>query len=233
MIISVSTGLGPWGQKPDGPWATSEETAYPWPLARAIAAQVVIQPQDQGIVFHLPSFAEQECTLQACVPPPTFSHAETPEFQQVIHQDSHTPLPSDARLLSTPKRGYVASAKETKDNQVTVGVHFSLLEFLNEAVRLCHPTEHSSLFPKGVKANIAYLSSKTVRQVVQDRTEEVKRWVALSTELVTKEGGLKSSLSPRIAEVLKDQRLCILKALLSEAGHEDLGLVDDIKTGLI
>ena len=55
----------PWGQKPDGSCATWEETAYPWPLARAIAAQVVIQLQDQGIVSHLPSFAEQECTLQA------------------------------------------------------------------------------------------------------------------------------------------------------------------------
>ena len=32
-----------WGQKPDGSWATSEETAYPWPLARAIATQVVLR----------------------------------------------------------------------------------------------------------------------------------------------------------------------------------------------
>ena len=50
----------PWGQKPDGSWATSEETAYPWPLARAIAAQVVLQLQEQGLVCHLPSFAKQE-----------------------------------------------------------------------------------------------------------------------------------------------------------------------------
>ena len=40
-----------------------------------------------------------------------------------------------------------------------------------------------------------------------------------------------SSISPRIAEVLKDKRLCLLEILLSEAGHEDLGLVDDIKKG--
>ena len=53
----------PWGQKPDGTWATSEETAYPWLLARAIAAQAVLQLQD--LVCHLPSLAEQECTLQA------------------------------------------------------------------------------------------------------------------------------------------------------------------------
>ena len=53
----------------------------------------------------------------------------------------------------------------------------------------------------------------------------------MSTELATKEHELKSSLRPRIAEVLKDKRLCLLETLLTEAGHEDLGLVDDIKRG--
>ena len=121
----------PWGQKPDGSWATSEETAYPWPLARAIAAQAVIQLQDKGIVCHchFPSFAEQECTLQAMrastnIQPRRNLPPLVPEFKQVIHQDSHAPLPSHASLHSTPKRGYVASAKESKGNQVTVGVHF-------------------------------------------------------------------------------------------------------------
>ena len=55
----------PWGQRPDGSWATAEETAYPWPLARAIAAQVLLQLQELGVECHLPSFAEQEATLQA------------------------------------------------------------------------------------------------------------------------------------------------------------------------
>ena len=104
-------------------------------------------------------------------------------------------------------------------------------EFLDEAVRLCHPTEHRSLFPKEVRANVAHLSSKTVHQVAQERTEEVKRWIALSKELSTKERDLKSSISPRIAEVLKDKKLCLLERLLNEAGHEDVGLVDDIKKG--
>ena len=105
------------------------------------------------------------------------------------------------------------------------------LGFLTEAVRLCHPTEHSSLFLKEVRANIANLSSKTIHHVAKERAEEVKRWVALSTELSAEEKELKVSLSPRIAEVLKDKRLCLLETLLTEAGHEDLGLVDDIKKG--
>ena len=154
-----------------------------------------------------------------------------PEFKQVICQDSQTPLPTHARLLSTPKRGCVASAKESKGNQVTVGVHFSPEEFLNDAVRLCHPKEHNSLFPKEVRATIAHLSSKTVYQIALECTEEVKRWIALSKELSTKEQDLKSSLSPRIAEVLKDKKLCLLERLLEEAGHEDTGFVDDIRRG--
>ena len=40
-----------------------------------------------------------------------------PEFKQVIHQDAQAPLTAHARLLSAPKRGYVASAKESNDNQ--------------------------------------------------------------------------------------------------------------------
>ena len=95
-----------------------------------------------------------------------------------------------------PKTGYVASAKETKDHQVTVGVRFSPEEFLTEAIRLCHPTEHSSLFPKEVRANIAHFSSKTIHQVAKERTEEVRRWVTLSAELAAKERELKASLSP-------------------------------------
>ena len=95
----------PWGQKPDGSWARSEETAYPWPLARAIAAQVVIQLQDKGLVCHLPSFTEQECTLQAMraatnIPPRKNLPPLVPDFKQVIHQDSQAPLPTHARLLS-------------------------------------------------------------------------------------------------------------------------------------
>ena len=67
--------------------------------------------------------------------------------------------------------------------------------------------------------------------MAKERTEEVRRWVALTTELATNEQELKSSLSPRIAEVPKDKRLCPLETLPTEASNEDLGLVDDIKRG--
>ena len=53
----------------------------------------------------------------------------------------------------------------------------------------------------------------------------------MAKELSTKERDLKASISPRISEVLRDKRLCLLKQLLDEAGHEDIGLVEDITRG--
>ena len=87
------------------------------------------------------------------------------------------------------------------------------------------------MFPEEVRANVTHLSDRSVHQIALERTEEVKRWVALSKELSTKERDLKSSISPTIAEVLKDKKLCLLKQLLEEAVHEDTGLVEDIKRG--
>ena len=104
----------------------SEETAYPWPLARAIATQVVLQLQDQGVVCHLPSFAEQECTIQAMraasnIQPRKNLPPMVPEFKQVFCQSAQAPLPLNAWRLSTPKRGYVASAQGNNKDQITVG----------------------------------------------------------------------------------------------------------------
>ena len=85
-----------------------------------------------------PALPNKNVPCKPCVPPPTLSHAKIchqwcQNLKQVIHQNSQNPLPVHARLFSTPKRGYVASAKESKDNQVTVGVHFAPEEFLSEA----------------------------------------------------------------------------------------------------
>ena len=90
------------------------------------------------------------------------------------------------------------------------------------------------MLPKEVRANVTHLSERSVHQIALDRTEEVKRWVALSKELSNKERDLESSISPRIAEVLKDKETLSPEAaptVLDKAGHEDIGLVEDIKRG--
>ena len=156
-----------------------------------------------------------------------------PEFKEVVHKDCCAPLPSNARVLSTPKRGYVASAEEVKEGQeqVTVGVHFSPEEFVAEAVRLGHPTDRISLFPKEVKQNVEYIKKKSIHQLAIERTEEIRRWVNLAAGNADKESELKATLSPRIAEILKGKKLWLLDSLIRASGHEDLNLVEDIKKG--
>ena len=205
------------GQKPDGSWATAKETAYRWPLARAMATQVVLQLSTMSLAklcrrrMHTPSSASID-QRPASQPPPV------PEFTQLIHQSDSSPLPPHARKLSTPKRGYVASAPE---NHITVGIHVSLQGLVQEALRLQHPTEQQPLFPKEVRANVSRLTSKTVHQVAKERTEQGRKWTILVAELSEEERKLKGALSPRIAEVLKDKRLCLFDMLIREAGHED------------
>ena len=223
----------PWGQKPDGSWATAEETAYPWPLARAIAAQVLLQLQELGVECHLPSFAEQEATLQAMrsatnIQPRRNLPPLVPEFKQITTQADTASLPPHSRKLSTPKRGYVASAAK---DQVTVGIHFSPEEFVQEALRLRHPTEQQSLFPKEVRENVTHLSTCTVHQIAIERTEQIRKWTAFAINTDKEEKESKLALSHRIADVLKDKRLKLLDKLIADSGHEDHTLVDDLTKG--
>ena len=181
-----------------------------------------------------PVLPNRNAPCRLCGLPPTFSHVNT------CHQwclNSNKSLIKTLRLRclrmlgasALPKGGMSRVPKKTKT--VTVGVHLSPEEFLKEAIRLCHPTEQNCLFPKEVRTNVSHLSSRSIHQVALDRTEEVKRWVSMAKELSTKERDLKTSISPRISEVLRDKRLCRLKQLLNEAGHEDTGLVEDITRG--
>ena len=223
----------PWGQKPDGSWATSEETAYPWPLARAIAAQVLLQLQDFGVQCHPPSFAQQEATLQAMrastdIQPRKHLPPLVPEFKQISTQAHDASLPPYSRKLSTPKRGQIASA--TKDH-VTVGVHFSPEEFVAEALSLRHPTEQQSLFPREVKENVAYLSKSTIHEVAMKRTERIREWTSYAIDHDNREKSAKAVLSHRIASVLKEKRLGLLDKLIKDSGHEDVTLVDDLTKG--
>ena len=223
----------PWGQKPDGSWATAEESAYPWPLARSIAAQVLLQLQDLGVECHPPSCAEQEATLQAMraatnIQPRKNLPSLVPEFKEVTTQAESASLPSRARKLSTPKRGYVANAPK---GQVTIGIHFSPEEFIQEALSLRHPTEQQSLFPKEVRENVAHLSARTVHEVAIERTEQIRKWTAFAIDIDKEERAAKSNLSHRIADVLKDKRPKLLDKLIKDSGHEDLTLVDDLTRG--
>ncbi len=59
-----------WGQKPDGSWATAEETAYPWHLARAMAlCNLELKASCQALQNKNSHF--KQCEQQPCNLPKT------------------------------------------------------------------------------------------------------------------------------------------------------------------
>ena len=139
-----------------------------------------------------------------CEQQPTFNLANIYflQFQNFSNSSTNQTRPRCRHML--------ANSALPNGGMSRAGVHFSPEEFLQEALRLQRPTEQQSLFPKEVRTNVSYLTSKTVHQVAKERTEQVRR-----------------------ARVLEDKRLCLLDLLIREAGHEDLTLVDDSKRGFV
>ena len=67
---------------------------------------------------------------------------------------------------------------------------------------------------------MTYLSTRTVHQIAIERTEQIRKWTAfaIDTDKEEKEKASKSTLSHRIADVLKDKRLKLLDRLIKDSG---------------
>lgn len=120
----------PWGHTHSG-WATAEETAYPWLLCRKIATLVALHLQAFGVQCPTPTFATRQQTDSQS------SSKGLPwvsEFKAIRHIDASEPIPQDARLISTPAVGCIASA-----SQKTIGVHRTLEEFVQAVLEAGHP----------------------------------------------------------------------------------------------
>ena len=152
------------------------------------------------------------------------------EFRSVHQQPAYEPLPPNACRLSTPPRGFDASAGEV-DGKVTVGVHRSPEEFVSEAISIGHPTRMHSMFPDEISDVVCKCLNEGSRQIAMERTEEIKRWMHLAVSGDASEKALRDTRSTRRQEVLKGKKLCLLRTLLLEAGHDDIGLVDQLTHG--
>ena len=224
-----------WGRASAG-WATSEETAYPWQLCRAFAAQIVLLLQDLGALCPTPAFASQEATLQAArgLSNHQSGKASLPLVPEFKHADcSSRPLPPLSRALSTPRKGYVASAEGSQEDKtdITVGIHWSPEEFISEALKIGHPEQVTNLLPPELQCALDKNETTSLHAIGMERTSELRRWISLANRHAGDEAQLKTTLGERRAEVLKDKRILLLRQLIADSGHIDLSLPDDLARG--
>ena len=225
----------PWGQSPDGGWTTAEETAYPWDLCRAIASKVITQISKDGVACTPPVFALQEANLLTLrtatdIQPRKNLPPMVSEFVHIMPHPADRPIPPQARKLSTQYLGgRIASASDPAS--ITIGIHRTPDEFVKEALTIGHPTRLQSFFPDEITEVVHKYISAGPANAALIRTEELKRWVALSGDLQNAEAEIRAGMSDRRREILEGKKLALLKALLSDAGHSDVNLVDDLSAG--
>ena len=243
----------PWGRSPSGQWSTAEETTYPWELCRALAAKLALQLEKDGHNCTPPVFALQEASLQTMrattdLQPRRGLPPMVPAFKQIVQQPDSQPLPENARRLTTHSRGVIASGTSghseniisfnkpgTTDaqkgqhsdikNATTVGIHFSPDEFVQQALKIGHPSRLHSFFPIEMEEVVNHYLKSPAHKLALDRTEEIKRWLHLSRSTVDAEKALKATMSERRRTVLSGKNLTLFKQLLEEAGHGDRDLV--------
>ena len=235
----------PWGQLPTGQWATSEETAYPWDLCRSMAFQLAIYLQECGVECQTPSFAQQEETIQALrastsLQPRRGLPPMVSEFSKVLQWPKDQPLPPLSRTLSTPFRGWIASTKsaeafpkpdQSDKEYVTIGIHRSPEAFVEAAVKVGHPTELQTIFPKSIRQAVDASISVSQMDLAKQRTAELRRWALLAEECKPLEKSLKDGMTARRKTVLSEKRLVLFERLIEQAGHEDSNLVKDLANG--
>ena len=67
--------------------------------------------------------------------------------------------------------------------------------------------------------------------LASERTGVMRRWMMELVECMDEEKAYKDGMSPHRAKVLSTKRLVLFRGMLVEAGHEDDGLVENIKNG--
>ena len=219
-----------WGHSGTG-WATAQETAYPWPLSRRLAALVALHLQQHGVVCPTPSFAKQASQLDSIR---QHTHVQTAanglpwvsEFANITQIPADQPVPPNSRLLTTPPMGDIARA-----GYKTIGIHRKPEEFVEQAIAAGHPGLSADELPGPMKDATEFMENHTHQEVAQYRSEVLRKMIHRASQLSNEERLLKQRMSSRRRGVLENKRLLLFRELLSEAGSKDSNLVDDICNG--
>ena len=114
-----------------------------------------------------------------------------------------------------------------------VGVPWSPEEFISQATNhATHPHNLIEGVPSDIKDCINFRSTITSEALASDRTGIMRRWMSELVECMDEEKAYKSDMSPHRSKILSSKRLVLFRRLLVEAGHDDKGLVDNIRMDL-
>ena len=103
-------------------------------------------------------------------------------------------------------------------------LRWSPKEFVNQAVRVGHPFATFSGLPSEVKSACDYVAECNHADLVNFRCSKLGEWLRWSKQLQKDETALKESMPEERRKILQSKRLCLMRKIISEEGHEDKDL---------
>ena len=120
---------------------------------------------------------------------------------------------------------------ESLDDNITAGVYRSPEEFIQEALKLVHPTD----LPGGVPDELLHSVMDTLRcspsDIVKSRISAARRLIKLAEDNKARDDKIFSSLETHLKPVLAGKRFGTAQDLVSKWGYRDSSLINDTTRG--
>ena len=121
------------------------------------------------------------------------------------------------------------------DNVYCIKIYGILLTpdaFVHKALSVEHPMSVESCLPSVLHQTVDFLASSSDLEVMQTRTNFVRKWLTRAQQLNEQENQLKARMDPAIAKVTCRKRMLLFEEILVDLSYPDLKVVDELKLGV-
>jgi hypothetical protein len=136
-------------------------------------------------------------------------------------------LPTGSRILDVRTAGKEA----VEEASVVVGLPFTPEEFVEQALKLPHPTEAAMALDRPLAEAILAIAEQGPHRMEHWRRQVLAKWTERASHLQAREAQLHASMDPEVAAVLEGKRLLLFKEMLDEVGFQDPSLVTEMAQG--
>ena len=228
----------PWGQDEEGNFVTALESEYPKGLCEHYS--LVLQQISQQSVQRQPDSSklhpQKQRSGRSCPPlipeyikvvTLTLQHIPTLSSKKTLMRDLYG-APAGSKLLrSEAKRG----SKGETIHLCVFGIFHSKEEFTRLSLTLQHPFDDLRHLPDCLKMSLFEMLSTNKLELSKRRLKMLHQWRSWASELEGQERGLRASMQPHVAHILRGKRLLLLEKLAEHIGWPDKRLHREIRQG--
>ena len=138
---------------------------------------------------------------------------------------------SEGDRRSLIRLGFRPYPVDQRNHSVLVGIPWNPLEFVEKACKAKHPRHMHEGVPEILARVIGQNSRKSAETLGRERTATMRRWVSHARECAQEEADFKASLPDHCQRILSQKRLIVFRDMLTEAGHGDESLVEELSQG--